>query len=160
MANEHIITISFQDPNVNLKASQEKKGNYASLNDSKNSRSDLLHDTGLEKNPVEVNCSYCNANIQTWVEKRLRQGSCFFPVMCMFCGNFLLIFLAICMDAFREWRHYCPRCNSFLGRFIPTTSGNVLAAMIMTTLSITALEICLIFTYFEYWNEIKDYYDL
>ena len=159
MTDEHIITISLQDPNISSTEWQENKGNYQSFN-GKQIGSDLLLDTGFGKLPVEVNCSYCNSNIQTQVDKKLRKGSFIFPVMCFFFGNIFFIFFAICMDTFREWRHYCPNCGVFFGRFIPTTSGNVLAALMMTTLFISALEVCLIFTYFSYWDEIRHYFNV
>ena len=158
MANEHIITISFQERNTNSIETHGNNGKYQQF-DGDPFGSESLLDTGLEKLPVDVNCSYCNYNIKTLVEKKLRKGSLFVPVMCLFFGNFFLIFLAIFMDAFREWRHYCPNCGEFLGRFIPTTSGNVLAALMMTTLFISAFEICLIFSYFNYWNDIRHYFE-
>ena len=151
MENEHIVTISFQDPNLHSKGSEGNRGNYGS---------DLLLDTGLEKWPVEVHCSNCNASIKTLVEKKLRKGSCIFPIICFFVGNFFLIFVAMCMDAFREWRHYCPKCKAFVGRFVPTTSGNALAAIMMVTLCISALEVCIIFTYFQYWNDIRHHFGI
>merc|ERR1711890_87759 len=73
--------------------------------------------TKLEKHSVKVVCSNCKREIFTSVEKKISGRGVLWAVLCCFFLSFYLSLLALFMDVFKEFTHYCPSCSSIIGRY-------------------------------------------
>jgi len=74
----------------------------------------------LGPQPVELTCPSCKAVVMTSIEKESSNNA---YLCCMFlfifgCG--LCSCLPFCMDNFQNYKHTCPRCNTFIGAYQPT----------------------------------------
>ena len=113
--------------------------------------------TKLEKHSVKVVCSNCKREIFTSVEKKISRRGVLWAVLCCLFLSFYLSLLALFMDVFKEFTHYCPSCSSIIGRYIPPLSGGVIClfvCLIVGAIAIETLFICLYLFFYVFSDDI------
>ena len=101
----------------------------------------------LEKHSAATTCSNCHSQVNTNVEDKVSGGGWIWALLCCLCGSWLLSLLVKCMDCFREWNHYCPRCNTKLATYSPSASSGVIALLALATVGVIALEVVVVVFY-------------
>ena len=108
-------------------------------------------DNKLEKHSIKVRCTSCQRDNYTRVESKVTRNGEAWAVICCCFGSPLLSLLVLCMDGFREFRHFCPSCSSMIGTYYPKFSGGMMCLLILMTFGVVALQIiAIIFFYLFY----------
>jgi lipopolysaccharide-induced tumor necrosis factor-alpha factor len=68
---------------------------------------------------VEVTCPTCKAVVLTSVEEEASTSAYLCCMLMCVVGCMLCSCLPFCMDSFKNYKHTCPRCNSFIGTYQP-----------------------------------------
>ena len=99
----------------------------------------------LEKFPGVTNCSNCNLQVTTNVDKKLSGGGWTWAILCCCFGSWMLSLLVMCMDIFWKFIHYCPRCSNKLAEYRPTSSIGMKFLLILLSIAVVALQCYIIF---------------
>ena len=97
----------------------------------------------LEKFSAVTNCTNCNLEVTTNVDKKLSGGGWTWAILCCCFGSWILSLLVMCMDIFWKFIHYCPRCSNKLAEYRPTSSIGMKILLILLSIGVVALQ-CLI----------------
>ena len=100
--------------------------------------------SGLRKESVQVNCTNCQRTGFTRVESKIANHGWIWAIVCFFCGSWLLSLLIFCIDAFKEFLHYCPFCNSMIGVYKPQFAGGVIALLILLPIGFIIIQIVIL----------------
>ena len=71
----------------------------------------------FDQQPIEMTCPHCRALILTRTETQTSAMQWIFScILCVFlcccCAA-----IPLCIESLKDVKHYCPRCNQFLGRY-------------------------------------------
>lgn len=99
------------------------------------------------KEPVRAKCQHCTAEIFTRVDNRISSGGKCWAILCCCLGSWLLSFLVLCMDGFKEFTHFCPSCNRYLATYNPTFSGGAILGLILLTILVIGFQAAFFFFY-------------
>lgn len=78
----------------------------------------------FKKDPVQARCKSCFAYEYTRVHESVSSGGWVWCILCFSVGIWPFSFMVKCMDGFRTWNHYCPRCQKQLSTYSPSfTAG-------------------------------------
>merc|ERR1712059_140528 len=84
--------------------------------------------------PVNRWCSQCNREIVTLVESSMTSAAWAWCIICCLIGGGLITALvACCLNGFKEFKHYCPKCRSLIGVYNPTLTGCEILILILAT---------------------------
>ena len=98
-----------------------------------------LYNVEFRKHPISVTCPNCSSFQETRVEDKINSEGWLWCILCCCCGFWLLSFLVKCMDGFREFHHYCPRCGKKLASYCPKFSAASIVLLIILSLSTVIL---------------------
>ena len=101
----------------------------------------------LEKFPAVTNCTNCNQEVTTNVDKKLSGGGWTWAILCCCFGSWILSILVMCMDVFWKFIHYCPRCSKKLAEYRPKCSCKTKYLLIMWSIVIVGLQCFILFGY-------------
>ena len=113
------------------------------------------------KDPLLTQCSVCQCEMVTRVEGRIaRQENTWesydqrgmpytcsgtFIAACICCGP-LFALLLLCLPGFREYDHFCSRCNNLLGSGNPKHStGHTILIILMVLLHMAAILVTILY---------------
>ena len=99
------------------------------------------------KDSVMVRCSNCHRDSFSRVESKVSSDGMVWAILCCCFGSWLLSLLVLCMEGFREFRHYCTSCNSLIATYKPKFSSGLICLLVLMTVAIIALQIVLIIFY-------------
>ena len=92
----------------------------------------------LGKDPVRRRCNNCRMTQFTRVDSGVSANGKVWATLCCIFLSWILSLLVLCMDGFREYRHYCPSCNVLLGTYAPKFSaGQIILLVLLTCVFIT-----------------------
>ena len=94
----------------------------------------------LEIESVAVRCNNCLKQDFTRVESKVSSNGKAWAFLCCIFGSCPLSLLFLCMDGFREFSHYCPSCNSMIGKYRPSFSGGLICRYVFLAFAILALQ--------------------
>merc|ERR1711915_90758 len=84
--------------------------------------------------PVKKFCHSCQQEVVTRVESTLTSIAWAWCLCCFFCGAGLIPGLVgLCIPAFKEFRHFCPKCRQLLVVYNPEMTGGQLAILIFVS---------------------------
>jgi uncharacterized membrane protein YdcZ (DUF606 family) len=98
----------------------------------------------IGKVSVMARCTNCQRDNFTRVESKVSSNGMVWAIICFCFGSWLLSFLVLCMEGFREFLHYCPSCNSIIATYKPKFSSGLICLLVLLTVGIIALQIFLI----------------
>ena len=98
------------------------------------------------KFPVNATCNNCHKTGMTRVESKIGNHGWIWAIVCYFCFSFLLSLLVLCIDAFKEFIHYCPSCNSRIAVYKPPFTGGVIALLILLPIGMFIISIVILVT--------------
>merc|ERR1712198_658687 len=101
----------------------------------------------LEKFPGVTNCTNCNLEVTTNVDKKLSGGGWTWAILCCCFGSWILSILVMCMDVFWKFIHYCPRCSKKLAEYRPKWRCKTKFNLIMWSIIIVGLQCFILFGY-------------
>ena len=90
----------------------------------------------LEKYSVMARCTNCQRNGYTKVKNTI-SGIGMAWAICCWLGTMCLCLLVFCIDEFREFRHYCPFCNSMVGAYTPKISTGRFVLLFLLTIGVS-----------------------
>jgi len=64
---------------------------------------------------VQLTCPTCKSLVMTRIEEEPSSNAYFCCVLMFIVGCFVCSCLPFCMDNFKNFKHSCPSCNSFIG---------------------------------------------
>ena len=97
----------------------------------------------IRKESVQVNCTNCHITGFTRVESKIASHGWIWAILCFFFGGWLLSLLVFCIDAFKEFVHYCPSCNMMIGVYKPPFTGGLIALLILLPIGFIIIQILL-----------------
>ena len=102
----------------------------------------------FEKSPVHTQCRHCSRMITTSVVDKVNSRGIAWAVACCCFGSFLLSYMVLCMDCFREWYHNCPLCKTVVARYKPTASAGFVIGLIFLSVCVAAIQALALYYYF------------
>ena len=90
----------------------------------------------LEKFTAMARCTNCQRDGYTKVKSKISGVGMVWAMCCCF-GCFLPSLLVFCMDEFREFRHYCPFCNTMVGAYTPNFSAGRFFFLLFLTIGVS-----------------------
>ena len=111
----------------------------------------------LEKSSVQTHCNSCNNEIYTRVNEKISQNGICWAFTCFFCGSWLLSLFVLCNDAFYVYRHFCPACNAFIGKYSPKMTSGMICFFIFFSLIVIGLQIFMVFGICLYYLNRRKY---
>uniref|UniRef100_A0A2S2PU76 Lipopolysaccharide-induced tumor necrosis factor-alpha factor n=1 Tax=Schizaphis graminum TaxID=13262 RepID=A0A2S2PU76_SCHGA len=69
----------------------------------------------LGPRPAQLICPTCKTLVMTRIEKESSSSAYFCCMLLSIVGCFICSCLPFCMDNFKNCKHSCPNCNSFIG---------------------------------------------
>ena len=101
----------------------------------------------LNKSSVKVRCNNCSQEQFTRVESKVSSGGMMWAILCCCFGSPLLSFFVLCLDGFREFTHYCPSCNAWVGTYKPIHRGGQTCLLVCLSILIIGIQVVLISAY-------------
>ena len=98
----------------------------------------------LGKESTKIRCAFCQTENFTRVEKKISKSGIIWGVSCLICGSWLLALLVLLLDAFRDFSHFCPNCNSNIGIYKPVFSNGWIALLVLLGIGTILLNITFI----------------
>ena len=96
---------------------------------------------------VNATCNNCHKTGMTRVESKIGNHGWIWAIVCCCCLCWLLSPLVCCMDAFKEFFHYCPSCNSRIAVYKPPFTGKVIALLILLPIGMFIISIVIVMSW-------------
>ena len=101
----------------------------------------------LEKFPAIVNCTNCNLQVTTNVDKKVTGNGWIWAILCCCFGSWVLSLLVMCMDIFWKFIHYCPRCSNKLAEYSPPASLGLKFLLVILSFGVVVLQFYVVYAF-------------
>ena len=95
----------------------------------------------LEKVSQHTRCKTCRNEVYTRVEGKVSKNGIPLAIFCCFFVNCFLCVLTLYLDGFKVYRHFCPSCKAFIGKYRPPMSTGIKVLLVFLTLLCVGLNI-------------------
>ena len=98
----------------------------------------------LGKESFKIRCAICQTENFTRVENKITKKGIIWVVLWGICGSWLLALMAVFLDAFREFKHFCPSCNAHIGTYKAEFSNGWITLLVLLGVGTILLNVSLV----------------